>query len=268
MLLLILVGLYVLFLCILYLNQRNIVFVPSGDLVITPDLFGSDYQEEFLEVAHGERIHLWYFTSSTSSPTVLFSHGNAGNMSHRASTIELLISLGCNVLIFDYRGYGQSDGIPSEENAYADADACYRWLTESRHVPPSRLFLMGRSLGSAVAIDLAVKRKVAGLIVESSFTSIQDLGQKMYPFLPIKYLIRYHFNSIAKIDSINCPLLVCHSPDDNLIPYKMSRELFNRAQLPKEFITLFGGHNDPGYMSSDEYLSGLRRFLFGNPGPE
>ena len=248
----------------LYFGQGAIMFIPSRTIDITPDQAGLDYEDIFLEVTGGERINAWYFPVSDSTPstrTVLFCHGNAGNISHRLPTIRLLLDLGVNVLIFDYRGYGRSEGKSTEASMYADVRAAYAWLLEAKKVNPANLFLFGRSLGGAVAIDLAVTSECAGLIMESSFTSTADMGQRLYPFLPVRWLVRYAFDSMSKIGQLNCRVLITHSPDDEMIPIDMGRRLFEAAAGEKVFVALEGGHNDRLYFDNAKYLNSLREFL-------
>jgi len=246
----------------LYFNQNSMVFVPSREMVMTPDEVNMRYEDIYIEVAPGENINAWYIPANDSSaPTVLFCHGNTGNISHRIYSAQFLNGLGANLLLFDCRGYGMSDGAPSEENAYADAAAAYNWLVNEKGINPSNLFIFGRSLGGALVVELALHVECAGVIVESSFTSAHDMGQRMFPYLPTKLLSRYRFDSISKVGRLSCPILVTHSPDDDLIPYEMGRSLYNRAAEPKTFIDLSGRHNERLYFDSDVYINGLRGFL-------
>jgi len=265
------VGLFVTFALFLYFGQGKLIFVPSRSIDTTPDQIGLDYEDVYIEVARGERINAWYFPADNQSdraPTVLFCHGNAGNISHRLQTMRLLVDLGVNVLLFDYRGYGLSDGSPSEDNVYADASAAYRWLLDGKNCQPTELYLFGRSLGGAVTIDLAGKVDCAGLIVESSFTSAADMGRRLYPFMPIKLLARHELDAVSKIEHLTCPLLVGHSPDDDIIPYDMGQTLFERARSEKQFIVLEGRHNDLLYLDNSKYINTLRQFFeIGKEGP-
>ncbi|MCK4373244.1 MAG: alpha/beta hydrolase [candidate division Zixibacteria bacterium] len=270
------VGGFVAFGVYLYLIQDRMVFFPTRDLEASPGDIGLGFQEVRIDVTDGESIHAWYIPAPSGShvtgqsgdggaPTVLFCHGNAGNISHRLETIECLAALGANVMLFDYRGYGQSDGAPSETNMYADAAACYRWLTGSQGVRSDQIVLFGRSLGGAVAIELASRVDCAGLIVESSFTSAKEMGRLMFPYFPIGLLLRYEFNSIQKIGQINCPLLVTHSPSDDLVPFAMGRRLYDRAVDPKRFVELKGGHNERDYMADGAYIEAVRAILYRDP---
>lgn len=258
------VGLFLALALFLYFGQNKLLFIPSRTIDLTPDQLGLPYEDLFLDVAPGEQINAWYFPaqgSPASNGTVLFCHGNAGNISHRLQTVQFLLRLGMNVLIFDYRGYGRSDGEPSEDNVYADAHTAYDWLVAVKRVDPTDLYLFGRSLGGAVAIDLAVQIECAGIIVESSFTSTADMGRQLYPFMPITLLVRYRFDAVSKIGQLDCPVLVAHAPDDEMIPYDMGLALFERATSEKMFVKLEGGHNDLAYLDNAKYVNALRGFF-------
>lgn len=257
------------FICVaLYFFQTKLVFYPTREFAVTPSQLQLPYEDVYINVTAKERIHGWYFAannpdSGQEGPVALFCHGNAGNISHRLETVVLILSLGVDILLFDYRGYGKSDGSPSEANIYADAKACYNWLVEQKGVRPENIILFGRSLGGAVAIELARRAKCGGVVVESSFTSAADMGKRMFPFIPIKYLVRYRFDSIGKIGSLTCPVLVTHSPDDDIVPFEMGRRLFAAANEPKRFITLRGGHNDREYLADASYTAALKALMHG-----
>jgi fermentation-respiration switch protein FrsA (DUF1100 family) len=172
---------------------------------------------------------------------VLFCHGNAGNVSHRLDTLQFFRSLGLGTLIFDYRGYGRSDGSPSEKGTYRDAEAAWRHLVEQRQIPPERIVILGRSLGGAVAARLAADQRPGALVVESAFTSVPDLAARMFPVYPVHLLARIRYNTLKWIRRVHCPVLVVHSRDDEMIPFRHGRRLFEAAPEPKEFLELRGG---------------------------
>ncbi|MFH1372859.1 MAG: alpha/beta hydrolase [bacterium] len=260
------VCLFLLACATVYFHQTRLVFHPTRELVVTPDQLGLNYEDVHIEVTPGQRVHGWYLrTGGKQAPVVLFCHGNAGNISHRLETADLILDLGADILLFDYRGYGQSDGTPGEQKVYADAEACYRRLVEDEAVPPEKIVLFGRSLGGAVAVELARRVKCRGLIVESSFTSTADMGRLIFPWLPIRYLLRHHFDSIKKISTVDCPVLVTHSPDDELVPFEMGRQLYAAAKQPKRFVSLRGGHNEREYFLNSSYTSALRDIIHGKP---
>ncbi len=275
-LIILVVGVSAIMAAAIYFYQGRVVFISTREMVIRPEDLGMSCEDVYIEVIPEQRINVWFIPADTGraragvAPTVLFCHGNAGNISHRVSSLQFFHGLGVNTVLFDYRGYGRSDGDPSEVNSYADAQAVYRWLVETKKIDPGQIYVFGRSLGGAVALDLAARVKCAGVVVESSFTSAPEMGQRMFPYLPIKLLARYRFDNLSKIRRINCPVLVTHSPDDQLIPYEMGRELYEAAGQPKEFIALSGDHNDREYYDSELYVNGLRRFfgLAAAVGPE
>ena len=252
----------------LYFGQDRMVFYPMREVLVSPDDINLPFEEVRIKVSPTEDVHAWYVPGpdSGNGRTVLFCHGNAGNISHRLETLEFLHEMGAAVLLFDYRGYGMSDGEASEENTYADAEACYWWLVEQKSVTPADLVIFGRSLGGAVSVDLASRVVCAGLVVESSFTSVEDMGRRMFPGLPIKYLIRFHFDSVDKISQIDCPVVVTHSPQDEIVPYEMGRRLFEAAKEPKRFVDLTGGHNDRYYFHDKTYRDGLAWLMSGDGG--
>ncbi|MFH1686927.1 MAG: alpha/beta hydrolase, partial [bacterium] len=196
-------------------------------------------------------------------PLVLFCHGNAGNISHRLETAEYLVGLGAAVVLFDYAGYGRSEGRPSEENTYADALAAYQWVLRETGFEADRVVIMGRSLGGAVAIDLAARVAARGLIVESAFTSALDMGRRMFPFVPVAWLLRHHFDALSKIGVVNCPVLIVHSVDDEMIPYEMGQQLFQSARPPKQMVTISGSHNNREYFDNEEYRAAVGQVLKG-----
>lgn len=263
-LLVIVAGAFVAINLYLYFMQGRIVFYPTRDISVTPEEVGIAAEDVFVEVIFGERVHGWYAPPpDETAPVVLFCHGNAGNISHRLETLRFLTDLGAGVLLFDYRGYGRSDGSPGEREAYADATACYEWLAGEQGVGAGRIVIFGRSLGGAVAVDLATRMPCRGVVVESSFTSIDDMSRKMFRFMPVRWFLRYSFASVEKIGNVRCPVLVTHSPEDDLIPFEMGRTLFEAARPPKRFVMLVGGHNSRAYFELESYQEALQEVLAG-----
>lgn len=263
------VGAFVAFGLYLYLSQDRMVFFPTREMEATPADIGLTFVDVFIEMGDSEQVHAWYVPArienntdnNSSAPTVLFFHGNGGNISHRLPTTELVAGLGANIMLVDYRGYGRSDGAPSEDNMFSDALACYHWLTNTKETPPDQIILFGRSLGGAVAIELATRVECAGLIVESSFTSARAMGNLMFPYFPVGLLLKYKFASIDKIGKINCPLLVTHSKEDDMIPFQMGRALFEKALGPKRLVQIAGLHNERHYMQDPFYRECLENIL-------
>lgn len=222
------------------------------------------YEDVYLTSKQGIKIHGWYIQHPDHAikkrKTLLFFHGNAGNISHRKESIEIFYQLGLNVLIIDYRGYGQSQGEPTEQGLYDDAKLAWHYLTESG-VSPKTIVIFGRSLGGAVAAKLATEVTPDSLILESTFTSVRAMSRDMLPIINWFVYIRYKFNTLDIIKKVNCPVLVIHSPADELIKYKHGIELFKQARQPKAFIKLSGSHNQGFIQSQPGYQKLLRHFI-------
>lgn len=262
---LIAVAVFYVIVCIyIYLAQEKMIFYPTSDVALTPERVNLEYEEIFVKAGEVDSICAWFFPKDINyltHKTVLFANGNAGNMSYRLETILFLNKLDANVLMFDYRGYWKSSGKPSEQATYEDIESCYNWLIEVKGVKPENIILFGRSLGGAVAIDMATKVKCGGLIVESSFTSTGAMASHVFPFFPVGFLSKYKYDSINKIKSVNCPLLVTHSSEDEIIPFKMGQMLFDEAKEPKQFVQIRGGHNDREYLQDSSYREALLKML-------
>ena len=259
------IGLLAAILAYLYLNQERLIFLPRSDFEITPENFDLEYEELTLTLDEGTTVHGWYFPADPDRPTVLFCHGNAGNISHRLETAEYLVALGVNTLLFDYRGYGKATGHPTEKGVYADAQACLDWLRREKNVSTDKLVIFGRSLGGAVAIELASKNECRGLIVESAFTSVSEMAKTVYPWLPVKFLVKHKLAAIDKIGEVKSPVLVLHSRTDEIIPYWMGRRLYEATRSQKKFMELTGYHNNLEYYRSDEYRDNLL-WIINGPG--
>jgi uncharacterized protein len=240
--------------------ERSVVFQPAcypqGDW----QPVGLEFEDAWFASAEGTRLHGWYVPHEQPRATVLYCHGNGGNVSYWADVARVLHDRLCvSVMLFDYRGYGRSEGTPSEPGALADARAARAWLARREGIAENRIVLMGRSLGGGVAVDLAAADGARGLVLESTFTSIPDVGQTMYPLLPIRMLMQTRFNSLRKIGDYHGPLLQSHGTADRLIPPAIARRLFDAANEPKQFVPIPGGdHNDP---QSEEYYVALSEFL-------
>ena len=253
-------GFYSLFALSAYFFQSRLVYFPDPVVAATPQSVGLEFEEVTFTARDGIKLHGWYVPSSDAAPTVLFFHGNAGNISHRLESLLLFHRLRYNTFIFDYRGYGRSAGSPSEEGTYRDAEAAWRYASE-HFAPAERTVLFGRSLGAAVATWLATQEQPAALIVESGFTSVPDLGAEVYPFLPVRLLARIHYDTRARIAQVRCPVLVIHSSEDEIAPYAHGQALFQQANEPKQLLTIRGGHNDGFLLSGDAYLTGIASFV-------
>lgn len=252
-----------LFCVFLMWRETSMLYYPDRNLTQTPESARMAFEDLQLKTVDGVQIHGWFIPAPARGTnwTVLLFHGNAGNIGDRLEKIAILRELGCDVCIIDYRGYGRSAGEPEEAGTYRDAQAAYDYLTQQRHVPAARLIVYGESLGSGVAVELATRVPVAGVIMDEPFTSIGDVAQKMIPILPIRYLVRNKYDNLGKIGRINAPLLVFHSHEDELFPYSYSERLVAAAREPKRLIALNGGHNDAFMVSADIFKSGLAQFL-------
>ncbi|HWN98873.1 MAG TPA: alpha/beta hydrolase [Blastocatellia bacterium] len=219
----------------------------------------------------GVRLHGWYCTPMHKSNsalvtvpadmTLLWLHGNAGNISYRYEMIRALMRLPVRVFIIDYRGYGKSEGKPNEQGLYLDARAAWDHLVDERRVAPNRIIIFGKSLGGVPAIDLATHVDPAGLIVQSSFTSAGDMAATVLPFLPRAFL-HTKMDSLSKIPQVGCPKLFIHSRSDEVVPYELGRRLYEAAQEPKQFYEVKGApHNSTYVVGGKAYLDALQSFV-------
>jgi fermentation-respiration switch protein FrsA (DUF1100 family) len=248
---------------ILYLKyyEKKGIYFPVRKIHLTPKEIGLEFEDVYFFSSDGVKLNGWYIPAKEARATVLFCHGNAGNISHRIDVIYLFYKLGLSVFIFDYRGYGRSQGRPTEEGLYLDAEAAYKYLIKSRNLNESSLVVYGKSIGANVAVELCSKVKIAALISESAFTSALEMGKKLFPFLPLKWIISIKFDALSKIKNIIIPKLIIHSEDDKIIPFRHGRKLFEAALEPKEFYPMRGGHNDAIFLASEDFVSKIDAFL-------
>jgi fermentation-respiration switch protein FrsA (DUF1100 family) len=248
----------------LFFYQPNLLYfpdMPTRQIQATPGDAGLDFDAVTLTTSDNEQLDAWFIPADPARGTLLFFHGNAGNNSHRLDSIRLFHELGLSVLIFDYRGYGQSTGKPTEKGTYRDAVAAWQHLVEQRGIPPERIILFGRSLGASIAAELATRQAAAGVILESAFTSVPDVAAELYPWLPVRWLSRYQYNTRKQLADIHSPVLIVHSRDDEIISYANGEQLFAAANEPKQFLELRGGHNDGFMVSADSYVRGIDVFI-------
>lgn len=260
MILLILAGAYVLVCLLAYLAQSRLVYFPSREEAGTPADLGLEYRDITFYATSRRALHGW-LVPGDGPYTLIYCHGNAGNITHRLHSIRQFVEMGLSVFIFDYGGYGRSKGRPSEKGTYDDVAAAWDYLVEDEKIDPSQIVLFGRSLGAAVAIDLATQVDPRGLIVESSFTSIPELGARIYPWLPVRLIARIRYNNMKKISGIRVPKLFVHSLHDDIVPFGMGKRLYNRAPRPKQLLKLRGTHNDSFVVSDAKYEEGVKSFL-------
>lgn len=245
----------------MYLQQPSMIFFPYATLDQTPAGWGLAYEDVFLDTEDGVRLHGWYIPRQGSTQSLLFFHGNAGNISHRGASVEIFHRLGLNVFIFDYRGYGMSQGKPDEKGLYKDARAAWRYLNKERGFDQEEIILFGRSMGGAVAAELAAEIQPGGLILESTFSSAKDVANAVFPVLSRLIFLRYDFDTVAHVRRVTCPVLVLHSPDDEIIPFRLGEKVFQAANEPKSFVKMRGGHNNGIFMSQPDYERALGAFV-------
>ncbi|MBN2255888.1 MAG: alpha/beta hydrolase [Deltaproteobacteria bacterium] len=254
-------SVYVILIVLAVLFQSHFIFFPERHIAATPENIGLKYEEVAFPTADGKILSGWFIPADKPRGFLLFCHGNAGNISHRLDSLMLFHHLGLSTLIFDYRGYGRSQGRISEEGTYADAEAAWNYLVKVRDVAHCDIIIFGRSLGGAVASMLARHHKPKCLILESTFTSIPDIAARLYPFLPVRILMRFTYPVIDNIRNVKCPVLIVHSRDDDIIPFDHGRRLFDEAHEPKEFLEIRGSHNEGFLISGRRYLEGLESFI-------
>jgi fermentation-respiration switch protein FrsA (DUF1100 family) len=247
----------------LFTFQSSMVYYPEigREMVATPHQAGLDYEDVKLVATDGVALHGWFVPSVQPRGTVLFLHGNAGNISHRLDSLLMFHRLGYSTLIIDYRGYGNSGGKPSEQGTYQDAEAAWRHLTETRKIPSDTIALFGESLGGAVAAWLATRHRPGALVIASGFTSVPDLAAKFYPFLPVRWLSRFDYDTRSYLRAVEAPVFIAHSPEDEIIPYQHGRALYDAAKAPKQFLELSGGHNEGFIFVRESWIQELGEFL-------
>ena len=256
----------------LYLGQSNLVYMPSQELIDTPATIGLKFDDVQLSTKDNVNLDSWFVPAKDNDQigkgVILFCHGNGGNIGNRVSYLPIFKDLGLATFLFDYRGYGKSEGKPSEEGTYHDVEAAWQYLTQEKQIPPQKIIIYGESLGGAIASYLAQKisqqdgkNSAGGLILASTFTSISDRAAELYPFMPIRFLSRFSYNSIDRLPIIKIPILVIHSIDDEIIPFHHGDRNFQAANQPKKLVKLRGDHNGGFLDSLETYRNGLKEFI-------
>lgn len=246
--------------------QTRLIFFPPATIAMTPADVNLHYEEVWLPVSTG-KLHAWWIESSKpEAPVLLYFHGNGSNIGDLVNRASRFHDLGLSVLLFDYRGYGKSSGpFPNEMLVYEDAESALNYLTRSRKIAPQDIFLYGHSLGGAIAIELASKHpNLAGVIVEGASTSIRAVAEEvsLYRLFPIDWILTEKFDSISKVRSLKMPILFIHGTIDDIVPAKMSQELYNASPEPKKLLLILeAGHNDAASMGGEEYLQTLKKFI-------
>jgi len=243
--------------------EHSQVYHPDRVLAATGAALGRSFEDVSFKASDGVELNGWFFPASTNSHrprlAVLVCHGNAGNISHRLDTCIALLATGVNVFVFDYRGYGRSEGRPSEEGTYRDAQAAYQWLRQ-KGFPGTNIIAFGESLGGGVAAELAAREPVGGLVLQSTFTSIPDMGAELFPWLPVRWLGTIRYDTHSKLPRLKVPVLVMHSPVDELVGFHHGQRNFAAANQPKLFWELRGDHNNP-LADTQHFIAGIEKFL-------
>ena len=248
---------------LIWFFQDRLVYLPQmgREVVATPAAFGVPYDDFTISTEDGEKLNVWWVPAASPRGAVLILHGNAGNISQRIDYALMFRKLGYATLLVDYRGYGKSSGAPSEEGTYRDADAAWRWLTQTRGIAERDIVVFGESLGGGVASWIAARHTPRALVLASTFTSAVDLGAELYWFLPVRLISRFRYDTFQRLPEVRAPVLVVHSPGDEIIPYSHGQRLYAAAREPKAFLELSGGHNEGFVFRRPEWGAALGRFL-------
>ena len=246
---------------LVYIFQSRFVYYPIRTLSADPSSIGLRFEGVRFETADGVQLSGWFIPCDGARGVILFCHGNAGNISHRLDSIQIFHRLGLDVFIFDYRGYGQSEGKPTERGTYEDAEAAWRYLIEERQVLPNEVVVFGRSIGGAVGAWLAQNHNPRLLILESTFTSLRDVAATLYPFFPTRRFLRFEYNTAEYLGGVDCPVLIVHSRDDEIMPFSHGQQLFEVVTEPKRFLEISGTHNEGFITSGRHYEEGLNSFI-------
>jgi len=256
--------LYGALLLVLFLLQDRLVYypnLPGREYEATPAQVNLPYEAVTLTGSDGVNLAAWYVPAAKARGVLLYAHGNAGNISHRLDGIRMFHDMGLSVLIFDYRGYGKSTGAPSEAGTYQDAETAWQYLTMQRGIAPARIVVFGESLGGAVAAHLAARHQPGALILASTFTAMPDLAADLYPFLPARWLARYRYDTRRYLQDVHAPVLIAHSRDDEIIPYRHGKALYDAAHEPRLWLELQGGHNDLFFANPDVFAQEVEKFV-------
>lgn len=263
-------GLIILLMVIIYLisavykffMQAYFVYRPEKEILATPFDVKLYFEEIIFKSPDGLNLSGWFIPRRNSKGVILFLHGNGGNMSTRLTLIDYFNrKIGLSVFIIDYRGYGKSEGRPSEEGTYLDARAAWEYLTNSRKIKPETIVVYGRSLGGAIAAWLAREVKPGLVVLDSTFTSLKDIASEIYPYLPVKKFFKYNYPAVEYIKEAACPVLVIHSSEDSYIPFSHAVKLYNNAGKARQFLKISGNHNDNYIKSKQIFIEGIKDFI-------
>lgn len=259
-LLIIILGVIIFKIYFIFLEQKSL-YHPYKEIPETPTNSGIKYEDVNFKTDDGKLLNGWFVPAKDAKVTVLYCHGNAGNIYHRLHKVKFFHEMGVNFFIFDYRGYGKSTGNPSEKGLYKDAQAAYDYIISRSDVDKNKIVVYGKSLGGPVAADLCLHKKASALILEGSFASVALRAQQLYPFLPMKLLITQKYDAMDKVKNIHIPKLIAHGRRDEVISFRHGEILFGVAAEPKQFLPFDGGHNDDTYVTSVAYKEVLQKFL-------
>ena len=244
--------------------EHHQVYQPFATLEAGGDELGRPFEDVQFAASDGVKLHAWFFPANTNSQradrAVLIAHGNGGNISHRLGLCEVLLETGVNVFIFDYRGYGRSEGRPGEAGTYRDGQAAYQWL-RARGFAGKNIIAFGESLGGGVVAELALREPLGGLVLHSTYTSIPDIGAELFPWLPVRWISTIKYDIHGKLPRLHIPVLVMHSRTDTIIPFAHAERNFAVANEPKMFCELKGDHNDTFEAGRERFLEGMEKFL-------
>lgn len=243
--------------------EEWLIFHPTHNIERTPRDIGLAFDDVYFTTGDGVRLNGWFVSYPDAKITLLWFHGNAGNISHRVENLKLLHDrVHINVFIFDYRGYGQSEGKVSEEGTYSDGEAALRYLRTRKDVDPKGIVFFGRSLGAAVAAELAAREECLAVILETPFASIREMARTALPFIPLGPLLRTRYDVVEKVKRVKVPILVLHGDKDEVVPFEQGKKVFAAALPPKEFYTIRGaGHNDTYIVGGNSYFATLKDFI-------
>jgi hypothetical protein len=243
--------------------EHSQVYHPSRELEATADGLGRPFEDVSFKTADGVELNGWFFPAGTNSPrahlAILVCHGNGGNISHRLDLCQVLLQTGAAVFVFDYRGYGRSRGRPGEEGTYCDAQAAYQWLRQ-KGFRGGNIVVFGESLGGGVASELALRETLGGMVLQSTFTSIPDIGAELYPWLPVRWISTIKYDTRSKLPRLTIPVLVMHSRADDLARFHHAEDNFTAANEPKFFCELRGAHNEAAW-EHPEFREAIEKFV-------
>jgi fermentation-respiration switch protein FrsA (DUF1100 family) len=241
--------------------ENFFVFFPQRAFDFAPESFGLAYEDSYFTTEDGKKLHGWFFPGEKAQPAILHFHGNAGNISHRLDLVQPFLRKGLSVFLFDYRGFGKSEGRPSEKGLYRDGMAAYDYLVQKKGILPSNIVLHGHSVGAAVAIEVALRRSVRSVILESAFTSTKDMAKTIPIFFLLAPFLPANYNNVEKVDRLRISKLFIHGESDEIVPFSMGQKLFKAAADPKFFYPVKdAGHNDVFIVGGEKYFEIFAEF--------